>query len=69
MKNYILLATGNVQISPFGDIRVDGVKPIDEFVKSLDLNKENFETKQFAGKVEIVITDLSAPLKIIAKEC
>ena len=69
MKKYTLSVTGNVVMNSYGDIEVDNVNLLESFTKSFGMEKENFKSKQFAGKVEITITDLSEPLEIDAKEC
>ncbi|MGE4213172.1 MAG: hypothetical protein AB7E42_00140 [Anaerotignaceae bacterium] len=69
MKKYTLTVTGNVVMNSYGDIEVDNVNLLERFTKSFGMEKENYQSKQFAGKVEITITDLSEPLKIDAKEC
>lgn len=69
MKKYTLSAMGDIAINSYGDLRVDDVKLSSEFAKSLGLNEERYELKQFAGKVEITITDFTEPLRIDTAEC
>ena len=69
MKKYTLSVTGNIKINSYGDLEVNEVDVLREFAKHFGMEKEGYQKKQFAGKVEITITDLSEPLEINPKEC
>ena len=68
MKKYTLSATGNVRINSYGRLEVGNVNLLGELVNSLGIEKESYSTKQFAGKIEITITDLTEPLVIDTDE-
>lgn len=69
MKKYTLSSVGKVEINTYGTVCVDDIEVLVEFANSFGIGKEDYESKQFAGKVEITITDLTEPLEIDAKEC
>jgi len=68
MKKYTLSAIGNVTVGLYDELKVDGVKLIDQFAESFGLDKKNYDSKQFAGKVEIIVTDFTEPLTIDTSE-